>query len=249
MTSVTGNYRGPSISSEDPTGVGSRSTRRTDTDNLPTGQQWNTGKELGGNDDNAPTLSAAADWYPDPYYPNANILRYYDGRQWTRHTARQLAQAQAVVSKSPPQPYCPQVAAPQYVPPPRPRPTNKIAIGIIAAVSGAILVVVAVVLLYVWDQHRASGPTISNTPTVTTSQSWQAGHDWVTTPQPIIGNSILGNAKYIARSFPEQSASFCQGELNLYRTFESSPAFKHPAINESEWYQGCLAGMAENSTS
>ena len=156
MTSVTDDYRGPSISSEDLTGVGSRSTRRTDTDNLPTGQQWNTGKELAGNDDNAPTLSAAVDWYPDPYYPNANILRYYDGRQWTRHTAQQPAQAQTVVS-SPPQPYYPQVAAPQYVPLPPRRSTNAL-----WAVASLLVIAVFVVFVAVMVTVASSVPRIQD---------------------------------------------------------------------------------------
>ena len=98
MTSVENEYQRPSISSKDLTGVSSRSTRRTDTGNLPTGQQWNSGKELASTDDNAPTPSTAAGWHPDPYSPNANILRYYDGRQWTQHLAQQPVQAQTVVS-------------------------------------------------------------------------------------------------------------------------------------------------------
>jgi hypothetical protein len=124
--------------------------------------------------------------------------------------------------------------------------TNKI-LKIAIAVGGVIVVVLAVVVLSLWDHQRwASEQSISNTPT--TSQSWQAGHDWVTMPGPIIGNSIVGNAKYLAQSHPEMSPWFCQRELNLYMSTGVDPLTAHHWVNRSDWYQGCLAGMAENST-
>ncbi|MGO9381164.1 MAG: hypothetical protein ACLP4W_03485 [Mycobacterium sp.] len=84
---------------------------------------------------------------------------------------------------------------------------------------------------------------------MTMSQSWQAGHDWVTGANPTpMGQSISHNAKYIAQSHPNMSASFCQEELVAYQLPDVVQVVHpdHPVIDQVDWYQGCLAGMAEN---